>query len=394
MSLRERWLLPDGIEEVLPPEADALEALRRGILDQFRGWGYELVIPPLVEYLESLLTGMSDDLDLQTFKLIDQLTGRMMGVRADMTPQVARIDAHRLNRNVPTRLCYLGTVLHARPSRLDGARSPMQVGAELYGHSGVASDVEIIRLMLATLNLAGIEPVYIELGHMGVFRGLAVHAGLEEEQQSILFALLQRKASTELSAQLRRWKLPPRTISMIVSLLELEGDLSVLRQARKALRGAPAMVARALAEMTAVGNALRRQSPDLRLHVDLAELRGYHYHTGIMFAAYQPGRGQALALGGRYDNLGKVFGRGRAATGFSADLRALLSGKTNVSRKQTRILAPANGDERLHKLVGQLRARGNVVVYALPGERASATDMNCDRRIVRAGGRWTIRRVQ
>jgi ATP phosphoribosyltransferase regulatory subunit len=394
MSVRERWLLPDGIEEVLPPEADALESLRRRILDQFRGWGYELVIPPFVEYLESLLTGMSEDLDLQTFKLIDQMTGRMMGVRADMTPQVARIEAHRLNRSVPTRLCYLGTVLHARPSRLDGARSPLQVGAELYGHSGVASDVEIIRLMLATLNVSGIEPVYLELGHMGVFRGLAAHSGLQEEQQSILFALLQRKASTELNSQLRRWKLAPRTMNMITSLLELEGDLSVLRQARKALRGAPAMVAKALAEMLAVGSALRRQAPDLRLHVDLAELRGYHYHTGIMFAAYQPGRGQALALGGRYDNLGKVFGRGRPATGFSADLRALLSGKTTSARKPTRILAPANGDERLHTLVAQLRARGDIVVYALPGERASAAEMNCDRRLARVGGRWTIRRVR
>lgn len=390
MTLREHWLLPDGIEEVLPPQAAELEALRRRVLDLFRGWGYELVMPPFIEYLESLLTGMSHDLDLQTFKLIDQMTGRMMGVRADMTPQVARIEAHRLKRNAPTRLCYLGTVLHARASRLDGARCPLQVGAELYGHAGVESDVEVIRLMLATLACSGIGPVYLDLGHMGIFRGLTRLARLEESQEGALFALLQRKAVSDLAAQLREWKVPARAASMIATLPELEGELSVLRAARKALRGAPAQVQRALDAMTAVGAALRREAPELRLHVDLAELRGYHYHTGIMFAAYQPGRGQALALGGRYDNLGRVFGRGRPATGFSADLRELLPAAAAARGRNARILAPPSNDPKLKALVARLRERGEIVVIALPGQTADAAEMDCARRLARVEGRWKV----
>jgi ATP phosphoribosyltransferase regulatory subunit len=393
MTLREHWLLPDGIEEVLPPQAAELEALRRRVLDLFRSWGYELVMPPFIEYLESLLTGMSHDLDLQTFKLIDQMTGRMMGVRADMTPQVARIEAHRLKRNAPTRLCYLGTVLHARASRLDGARCPLQLGAELYGHAGVESDVEIIRLMLETLARSGISPVYLDLGHMGIFRGLARLAQLEEEQESTLFALLQRKAVSDLAAQLREWKVPARAAAMIAALPELEGELGVLRAARRTLRGAPAQVQRAIDAMTAVGGALRREAPDLRLHVDLAELRGYHYHTGIMFAAYQPGRGQALALGGRYDNLGKVFGRGRPATGFSADLRELLPAVAASRVRNARILAPASNDPKLRALVARLRERGEVVVAALPGQSADAAEMDCARRLARVDGRWKIVKV-
>lgn len=393
MSLRERWLLPDGIEEVLPPEAQHLEALRRRILDLFHVWGYELVMPPFVEYLESLLTGMSHDLDLQTFKLIDQLTGRMMGLRADMTPQVARIDAHRLNRDVPTRLCYLGTVLHARPSRLDGVRSPLQVGAELYGHAGIDSDVEVIRLMLETLRSAGLEEVHLDIGHMGVFRGLARLAGLDAEQETVLFGLLQRKANSELDAQLRAWRVSPRVAAMIAALPDLQGDLGVLRRARLALRGAPAAVKKALDAMAAVGAQLRRQQPGLPVHVDLAELRGYHYHTGIMFAAYQPGRGQALALGGRYDNLGRVFGRGRPATGFSADLRALLPVAPTTPQRNSRILAPASSDAKLQTLIARLRARGEVVVCALPGQRTSAVEMGCGRRLTRVAGRWTIVRA-
>lgn len=390
MTLREHWLLPDGIEEVLPPQAAELEALRRRVLDLFRGWGYELVMPPFIEYLESLLTGRSHDLDLQTFKLIDQMTGRMMGVRADMTPQVARIEAHRLRRDVPTRLCYLGTVLHARAARLDGARCPLQVGAELYGHAGVESDVEVIRLMLATLACSGIGPVYLDLGHMGIFRGLTRLAHLEESQEGALFALLRRKAVPDLAAQLREWKVPGPAASMIAALPELEGELSVLRVARKALRSAPAQVHRALDGMAAVGAALRREAPELRLHVDLAELRGYHYHTGIMFAAYQPGRGQALALGGRYDNLGKVFGRGRPATGFSADLRELLPAAAAARGRNARILAPAGNDPRLGALVAKLRERGEIVVVALPGQTADAVEMGCARRVARIEGRWKV----
>lgn len=390
MTVRERWLLPDGIEEVLPPDAERLEQLRRRILDLFRGWGYELVMPPFIEYVESLLAGMSHDLDLQTFKLIDQLTGRMMGVRADMTPQAARIDAHRLQREVPTRLCYLGTVLHARPGRLDGTRSPLQVGAELYGHGGIASDVEIMRLMLETLALAGVGPVTLDLGHMGIFRGLAKQAGLGEERENELFNLLQRKAVADLASQLRAWKVPPSVRDMVNALTELDGDISVLATARRRLRAAPGPVHDALDALKAIVSGLASEARGFSVHIDLAELRGYHYHTGVMFAAYQPGRGQALALGGRYDSLGAVFGRGRPATGFSADLRHLMQFAARDDRQPSRILAPASDNARLRAAIARLRKRGETVVALLPGQRANAAAMGCDRCLALINGSWKV----
>jgi ATP phosphoribosyltransferase regulatory subunit len=244
--------------------------------------------------------------------------------------------------------------------------------------------------MLETLRCAQLADIHLDIGHMGVFRGLARLAELDAEQETMLFALLQRKANSELDAQLRAWRVSPRTAAMIAALPDLQGDLGVLRRAREALRGAPAAVKKALDAMAAVGALLRRQQPDLPVHVDLAELRGYHYHTGIMFAAYQPGRGQALALGGRYDNLGRVFGRGRPATGFSADLRALLPVAPTTPARNSRILAPANSDARLQALIARLRGRGEVVVCALPGQPTSAEEMGCGRRVARVAGRWTV----
>lgn len=393
MRAQERWLLPEGIEEVLPPQSGRLEALRRAMLDLFRGWGYELIMPPFVEYLESLLTGTGRDLDLQTFKLIDQLTGRMMGVRADMTPQAARIDAHRLGRRTPVRLCYLGTVLRTRPGRLNGGRSPLQVGAELYGHAGIGSDVEIICLMLETLRVAGIAGVYVDLGHMGVFRALARHAALNPEREGALFDLLQRKAAAELTASLAAWKVTGRAADMILALTELNGDANVLVEARSRLRGAPAAVQRALGALGEVVAALERRVPDLRLHVDLAELRGYHYHTGVMFAAYQPASGQALALGGRYDDIGRVFGHARPATGFSADLRQLAACVAPAPEARSRIFAPAVNDERLGAAVARLRQRGEIVVSELPGQHGDAAAMGCERRLARVAGRWKLVKV-
>ena len=390
MTLQECWLLPEGIEEVLPPQAERLETLRRAVLDLFRSWGYELVMPPFIEYLESLLTGMGHDLDLQTFKLIDQQTGRMMGIRADITPQVARIDAHRLQRNTPTRLCYLGTVLHARPSRLNGGRSPLQMGAELYGHAGIESDVEVIRLMLAALALAGVSPVYLDLGHMGIFRGLATQARLDPERESALFDLLQRKATTELAERLREWKIPGRLRQMILALAELNGNTDVLDDARGRLRGTPTSVLRAVQALDDIAQALLRQERGLRLHIDLAELRGYHYHTGVMFAAYQQGRGQALALGGRYDDVGRVFGRARPATGFSTDLRQLVQTGKVSDTEQRRILAPATDDAKLRAVIARLRRRGEVVISAFPGQTVDAKAMGCDRQLARVSGQWKV----
>ena len=241
-----RWLLPEGIEEALPPQARQLESMRRSLLDLFQSWGYELVMPPFIEYIESLLTGTGNDLDLQTFKLTDQLTGRMMGVRADMTPQVARIDAHHLKSDAPTRLCYLGTVLHTRPGGFAGSRSLLQVGAELFGHPGIESDVEVLSLMVETLKKAGVDDLYLDLGHVGIYRGLVDQAGLDAEQEAILFDALQRKAKPEITELLNDWSLPKAVTQMLTRLTELNGNGSVLTEARSALKKASKPVQAAL----------------------------------------------------------------------------------------------------------------------------------------------------
>src|SRR3990172_5224690 len=305
MPDKDRWLLPEGIEDILPPQAERLEWLRRDLLDLFHGWGYELVIPPLVEYLESLLTGTGNDLNLQTFKITDQLTGRLMGVRADMTPQVARIDAHRLQRNTPTRLCYLGTVLHTRPDGFSRSRNPLQVGAELYGHAGIESDSEILTLMLEVLRLVGIPEVHIDLGHVGIFRGLAHAAGLTSAQEATLFEALQRKAKAEIEDLLAGLTINAEQRRQLISLVDLNGGDEVLAEASKSLAKAGDEVKNALANLQSIATAARRQAPEIPLYFDLAELRGYHYYTGVVFAAFVPGHGQAVGPGGRYHGIGR-----------------------------------------------------------------------------------------
>ncbi|MBI3560176.1 MAG: ATP phosphoribosyltransferase regulatory subunit [Gammaproteobacteria bacterium] len=389
----DRWLLPEGIEEVLPPQAQHLEALRRTLLDRYRCWGYELVIPPLIEYLDSLLIGTADDLDLQTFKLTDQLNGRMLGVRADMTPQVARIDAHLLKRAEPTRLCYIGSVLHTRPDGFAGSRSPMQVGAELYGHSGIHSDVEIIHLMIETLGCCGIENIYMDLGHVGVYRGLVAQAGLTPQQEAELFDALQRKAKPEINTMLRTWMLAPALAEMLLALVDLNGDEVIFTTAGKILKSAQASVHMALDEMRQIALALQARVPNLDLHFDLAELRGYHYHTGVVFAAYVPGQGQAVAQGGRYDGIGKVFGNARPATGFSADLRTLLTYATPAAVTHTGIWAPASDDAQLQAAIAGLRAQGERVIVVLPGQQGDAARMGCDRQLIQSGAQWRIESV-
>ena len=378
-----RWLLPEGIEEVLPQQAKQLEAMRRSLLDLFQSWGYDLVMPPFIEYLESLLTGTGNDLDLQTFKLTDQLTGRMMGVRADMTPQVARIDAHHLKSSAPTRLCYLGTVLHTRPGGFAGSRSLLQVGAELFGHAGIESDVEVFSLMVETLKQAGVDDLYLDLGHVGIYRGLVDQAGLDAEQEAILFDALQRKAKPEITDLLNDWSLPKAIAQMLTKLTELNGDDSVLTEARSVLKKASRPVVDALDNLQQIANQLQQQIPDLRLHYDLAELRGYHYHTGAVFAAYVPGRGQAVAQGGRYDGIGRAFGLSRPATGFSTDLRILAALTQQSDENRAGILAPANGDADLQSVVQKLRATGERVIFELPGQQADAAVLGCDRQLVK-----------
>ena len=385
-----RWLLPEGVEEVLPEAAKRLDDLRRQLLDLYLGWGYELVIPPLIEYLESLLTATGRELDLQTFKLTDQLSGRMMGVRADMTPQAARIESVALNRGGVTRLCYIGTVLRARPVELGGSRSPLQVGAELYGHRGPESDVEIISLMMASLDAVGVDDVLLDLGHVGVFRGLVEDAGLDEEAEAELFDIMQRKSVPELGDFLDACDASEAHKRLLAALCEMNGEITGLEAAMAELAAANATVQRALRELQSVAALLRERTPGLNLHFDLAELRGYRYHTGVVFAAYSIGRGKAIAQGGRYDNLGHQFGRRgpRPATGFSADLKqwVRLSGETRAPLIPG-IIAPWDNDPRLRDKVAKLRKSGERVVQDLSGD---GEVKGCDRRLKKTGDDWQV----
>lgn len=319
-----RWLLPDGVDEVLPPRARQIESLRRRLLERFDLWGYELVFPPLLEFLDSLLVGVGSDLDLQTFKVTDQASGRLMGIRADLTSQAARIDAHSLRHEGPTRLCYAGTVLRTRGEGLFGSRSPIKVGAELYGVSGPQGDAEVLALMADTLAAAGLgRGVHIELGHVAIYRALAAAAGLPEAADTTLFEAVQRKAVADIRALLAAHAVESRISAMIVKLPTLLGGSDVLARARSVFAGAPAAVGAALDELEATAAGARLRRPELALGFDLSELHGYRYHTGIVFSAYAEDHGQAVARGGRYDDIGGAFGRGRPATGFDLDLKVL-----------------------------------------------------------------------
>lgn len=390
MPGKDRWLLPEGIEEVLPNDARRLEVMRRAVLDLFHTWGYELVMPPMIEYLEALLTGVGTELDLQTFKITDQLTGRLMGIRPDMTPQAARIDAHYLKRGAPTRLCYLDSVLRTRPDEFGGSREPLQLGAELFGHAGPESDAEILSLMIATLTLVGVENLHIDLGHIGVFRSLIAEVGLTAEKESELFDALQRKARVDVESLLASLDLDARRKAMLVALIDLNGGREVLAAARKQLRGAPAAVEMALANLEAVAENVRRRSPSLPLYFDLAELTGYRYYTGVIFSAFVPSYGRAIAHGGRYDGIGQAFGRARPATGFGADLR-LLARLIPLEQNCTGgVLAPYDDDVVLQAEVARLRAAGERVVIRLPGVAEAADETGCDRALVRKGGKWVV----
>src|SRR5262245_233648 len=320
-----RWLLPEHIEDILPDEAMRIELLRRRILDLFFGKKYKLVIPPLVEFTDSLLTGTGHDLDLRTFKLVDQISGRMMGVRADITPQVARIDAHLLNSRGVVRLCYCGSVLHARPAGPEATREPIQIGAEIYGHAGIASDLEIQALLCQALKAAGAKGVRMDIGHVAVFRALVRDAGIDHEREVELFEALQKKDVPTLRSLTR--KLEAKTRNALLLLPELYGDVSVLRTAEKKLPKLPELQ-KALKTL----EALSKASP-IPLSFDLAELRGYHYHSGVVFDAYCEGVSGAVARGGRYDEVGKAFGRSRPATGFSIELRSLSGIKRNPRKR-------------------------------------------------------------
>lgn len=389
-------MLPDGIAEILPADAVRIETLRRHLLDLYHSWGYELIIPPMVEFTDSLLIGMGRDVDLSTFKVTDQLSGRTLGIRADITPQAARIDAHSFPRAGANRLCYAGQVLHTRPRTAMGSRAPIQIGAELYGVESLHADIEVISLMLETLLVAGVEQIHLDLGHVAIYRSLADAAGLDGEQQQELFALLQSKAS----ADVRRWVgdnvTDPQMADWLRALPRLAGGSDCLARARDLFSGAPETLRAALADLQRAQELLAQRYPAVELFFDLSEVRGYDYETGLVFAAYTPGHGQALANGGRYNGIGAVFGRERAATGFSTDLVALNTLGSAAGPLSGAILAPlideSAGDvEPQWRAVDKLRNAGEVVIGALPDGDEGETLARCDRELVREGGDWVVK---
>lgn len=380
------WALPEYIADVLPPEALRIETLRRLLLDTFRGHGYELTMPPLLEYVDSLLTGTGHDMELRTFKLVDQLSGRTMGLRADITPQVARIDAHLLNRPGVTRLAYCGSVLHTLPAGLTVTREPLQIGAEIYGHAGIEADLEIQDLLRAALRLAGVEGARLDLGHVGVFRALAELAGIAGPRAESLFSLMQTKDLPGLEGATAGIAAPLR--AALLRLPRLYGGVEVIAQARRELPAHPAIAA-ALADLETLAAAL----PSPLVSIDLAELRGYQYHSGVVFAAYVDGLPNAIARGGRYDEVGKVFGRARPATGFSLDLRELAA-LSPGDAACVGILAPWESGPALQGKIAELRAAGEVVVHALPGHDKASWQPCCNRELARQGNGWVVQGLQ
>ncbi|QWE09268.1 ATP phosphoribosyltransferase regulatory subunit [Polynucleobacter ibericus] len=384
-----RWLLPEDIADVLPAEARKVESLRRAVLDLYQSYGYELVAPPILEFLDSLLTGTGSDLNLQTFKLVDQLSGRTLGLRADMTPQVARIDAHLLNRAGVTRLCYAGSVAHARTPVGSSAREELQLGAEIYGCAGWEADLEAITLLLKTLSVAGLEKVYLDLSHAGILAGILDGQNLDKATVEALYGLLQSKDRP----RLKQWAacLPANVAQALMALTELNGPCAqVLLNAKKALPK-HAAIDQALADLERLVSAAAKLSTNLELSIDLADLRGYQYHSGVMFAAYVDQLPQPIARGGRYDHVGQAFGRPRPATGFSLDLLTLAN-LSPLSARKLAILAPWIEDAELSKTITALRSKGEVVIEVPVGTTAEAAEYECDRELVKQGNSWEVKK--
>jgi len=378
------WLLPEYIQDILPEDALRIEHMRAQVLELLRLSGYQLVVPPMLEYVESLLVSGSSDMDLRTFKLVDQLSGRTLALRADTTPQVARIDVHLLNRQGVTRLCYAGSVLHTQPAGLMRTRELLQIGAELYGHGGLESDLEIQRLMLQALSLLGIQGVHLDLGHVALFRALIKHAGISTALETELFNALQGKDVPTLAVLVVG--LPTITKDALLALPKLYGGIEVIARARRVLPN--------FTEVTAALDELEQAAQNLQplaheIGIDLAELRGYHYHSGMVFAAYHVGSHDAIALGGRYDDVGKSFGRARPATGFSMDLRQLHS-LLPPQKKSLGILAPHLDNPALQAAITKLRSDGHVVVVDLLGNQSLRAELNCDRELVQRGDTWQV----
>lgn len=383
------WLLPEHIADALPAEAARIERLRRRLLDLFRTHGYELVMPPMLEYLDSLLTGAGQDLKLRTFKLVDQFSGRTLGVRADITPQAARIDAHLLNRQGVTRLCYCDSVLHTLPASMTANREPLQLGAELYGFAGIDADLEVVRLMTEVFAAAGVTAARVDIGHVGIFRALAEAAGLSAEVEDEVLSLLQAKDVPSLKERCAELAEPWRSALQV--LPELYGGPEVLAEARRLLPALPAIDA-ALTALARLGTLSADEVAGLPLSFDLADLRGYHYHNGVVFAAYVPGYAGALALGGRYDGAGQSFGRARPATGFSLDLRELARFAADEAQAGAIVAPTAAAIPALRTKIASLRNAGETVIELLPGE-AGSEGVLVDRRLIERGGEWHVETI-
>ncbi len=380
------WLLPEHIADVLPAQARRVEDLRRALLDRARGYGFELVMPPLLEHLESLLSGTGRELDLQTFKLVDQLSGRMLGVRADTTPQAARIDAHLLNREGVTRLCYCGPVLHTRPAGLSATREPLQFGAEIFGHAGLEADLEAAELALDCLQAAQAGPLVIDLADARVLRGVLAGVPMEAAQLQDVVQALSEKDASALDTLTRGVAAPAR--EALRALLRLYGGDEVIAAARRALPQRP-LIQAALDQLQWLAAHLRSAYPALRIGFDLSDMSGYAYYSGARFAVYGAGSSDALARGGRYDEVGAVFGRNRPAVGFSLDLKTL-SEVAGPSPVPTAVRAPWGEDASLRAAVRRLREAGETVLAMLPGHELEAQAFDCDRELVQANGQWLL----
>ncbi|CAA6814931.1 MAG: ATP phosphoribosyltransferase regulatory subunit (EC [uncultured Thiotrichaceae bacterium] len=393
MKDNQNWLLPDGIYESLPEEAQRLENLRRDLLNLYAAWGYQLVLPPIVEFMDSLSTGTGTQLDLQTFKVTDQMTGRVMGIRADITPQVARLDAHQMGKALPNRLCYAGPVLRTRSNHSNrGSRSPYQIGAELFGHAGLDSDLEVIALALASIDKCHAGDVVLDLGHVGIFSALAKALSFDAVTKANVSDMLSRKSIPELSEWVASQDLDPAYADILLKLPEFNGDISVVAEAKVAIGDSNTRMTEILDSLEQTSIRLAKRFPDVTIHVDLSELRGYAYHTGMVFEIYAAGMRREIIRGGRYDGIGAAFGNSRPATGFSTDLRILadIKNAADTDTVQEKILAPVGEDLELVQVIDALRADGCHIVKQLDGQQYLARELGCQKQLVKQDNDWVI----
>lgn len=387
MTYADRWLLPDGIEEILPEQARPIELLRRKLLELYRTWGYDLVIPPLLEYTDSLLSGLGRDVDLLTFKVTDQLSGRTLGIRADITPQTARMDAHSLTCEGANRLCYAGHVVHTKPKSPLATRTPIQAGAEFYGEPSIAADIEVVSLLLESLRTAQLPTLHIDLGHVGIYRALMAEVDVTTAQKNEFFDMLQRKAMAEIKQWISHNITNSKMAEALLALPSLAGTRSILADARNCYKNFPG-ACEAIAQLEALADTIELRYPEAECYFDLGEVRGYHYLTGLVFAAFAPGFGNPIASGGRYDHFGEGFGRSRPATGFAVDITAL-SKLGVLPVPASRIVGVVNsGDIAQWNAVQALRENGERIVFAQNEKELLL--QNCKHQLLNIDGSYQI----